>query len=143
MMNLQELQTIATNKLNVKIIILNNGGYHSIKQTQNNIFNARTKGYCGADASSGLDFPNFEMIAKAFGFDYIVVQNVNNLNERISEFLSSKNNIIAEFFVDPEQDFEPKLISKLLDDGKFFTPTLEDMYPFLDEDELISNKYKV
>ena len=142
MMNLQELQTIATNKLNIKIIILNNEGYHSIKQTQNNIFKAKTRGYCGADASSGLGFPNFKILSRAFGLDYISVSNIRDLKGCIEKFLGNPGAIVGEFFVDPEQNFEPKLISRILDDGSFHTPSLEDMHPFLSKDEMESNKFK-
>jgi len=142
MMNLQELQTISTNNLNIKMLILNNAGYHSIKQTQNNIFDAKSRGYCGANADSGLEFPDFGALANAFGIEYLSVLQLTDLDEKISKFLDAPGAIIGEIFVDPEQDFEPKLISKLLDDGSFHTPSLEDMYPFLSEDELIQNKFK-
>jgi acetolactate synthase I/II/III large subunit len=141
MMNLQELQTIKTNDQNVKMIILNNGGYHSIKQTQNNLFNAKSRGYCGADEGSGVGFPNFEIIAKAFDIDYLSATQLNQLKASIEQLFAVNHPIILELFVDPDQDFEPKLISKMREDGTFFTPSLEDMYPFLSRDELFANKF--
>lgn len=143
MMNLQELQTIKTNTKNVKIVVLNNDGYHSIKQTQNNLFNGKLRGYCGADASSGLEFPSFELIASAFDIDYLAVRSVDKLNESIDQLFAVDHPILLEAFVDPEQDFEPKLISRMKDDGTFITPSLEDMHPFLDRDELSANKFEI
>lgn len=143
MMNLQEIQTIKTNNLNIKIIIINNQGYHSIKQTQKNLFNAQELGYCGADATSGLGFPDFEFIAKAFDIDYHVARSVNQLTSCIDQIYELNHPVILELFVDPHQDFEPKLISKMLEDGTFVTPSLEDMHPFLPQHELIENKFKI
>ena len=143
MMNLQELQTIKTNNQDIKIIILNNDGYHSIKQTQNNLFNGKERGYCGADATSGLEFPNFEFIAKAFEIDYFAVKTLSQLQDSIKRIFEVNHPVILEFFVDPNQDFEPKLISKMLEDGTFATPSLEDMHPFLSKDEMHANKFKI
>lgn len=142
MMNLQELQTISTNNLNIKIIILNNEGYHSIRQTQNNIFDAKTRGYCGADLTSGLGFPNFETLSGAFGLEYISISSVKELKNSIEMIVKKTGSIVAEFFVDPNQDFEPKLITKVLEDGGFLTPSLEDMHPFLSKEELKNNQFK-
>lgn len=142
MMNIQELQTIVTNKLKVHIAIFNNGGYHSIRQTQKNIFDALKRGYCGASPKSGLGFPNFEIISKAFGIKYIRIENTNQLKSKTRAFLNSNKTVIAEYILDPNQDFEPKLISKLLKNGSFVTPSLEDMYPFLSKEEIEGNKFK-
>ena len=143
MMNLQEIQTIKTNNQNIKIIILNNDGYHSIKQTQNNLFHGKERGYCGADATSGLEFPNFEFIARAFEIEYAAIKTLSQLENNINRIFEVDHPLILEFFVDPNQDFEPKLISKMLEDGTFVTPSLEDMHPFLSKDEMSENKFKI
>lgn len=75
MMNLQEFQTVYHNKLNIKIIILNNNGYHFIKQTQSNLFKPTL---CGVDSSSGISFPNFEKITYAFDIPYIKINSIDN-----------------------------------------------------------------
>ena len=141
MMNLHELQTISTNKLNTKVLLLNNDGYHSIKQTQKNIFKAEEKGFCGANRDSGLGFPNFKKLAAAFDFKYISVNDIENLDKAIDFFYECDDPILFEAFVDPDQDFEPKLISKMNEDGTFSTPSLEDMHPFLSREEMKSNNY--
>jgi len=140
MMNLAELQTIATNQLNVKVFIINNSGYHSIKQTQKNIFKADIRGYCGADKASGIGFPNFELIAKSFELEFFKIDSLEKLNN-IKDILNYPYPLLCEVIVDPNQDFEPKLVSKLLEDGGFETPSLEDMYPFLSAEEMESNRY--
>ena len=141
MMNLAELQTINTNNADIKIFILNNQGYHSIKQTQNNIFSAQTRGYCGADPSSGIEFPDFSRLAEAFSLKYFRLDSVDSLGE-IAKILRVKGPFLCEVVVDPDQDFQPKLISKMQTDGSFHTPSLEDMYPFLDKDEMAKNIYQ-
>lgn len=140
MMNLAELQTIVTNQLNVKVFIINNSGYHSIKQTQKNIFKAESRGFCGADEHSGIGFPNFELIAKSFELDFFKIDSLEKLNI-IKNILEHPHPLLCEVIVDPNQDFEPKLVSKILEDGKFETPSLEDMYPFLSKEEMENNRF--
>ena len=138
MMNLQELETIIGNNLDVKIFLLNNEGYHSIRQTQNNYFNGNLIG-CGTE--SGLTFPDFSKIAKAFGFKYLKIDNHTKLSSKIEETLKNKSQVMCEIFLDKSQEFSPKLTSKKLDDGTFITPSLDDMAPFLSREEYNSNKF--
>lgn len=132
MMNLQELQTVYHNKLNIKIIILNNNGYHSIRQTQSNLFNPPL---CGVDSDSGVSFPNFEKIAYAFDIPYMKVDNIDNAEINIKTAIESDTAYIIEAILDDKQFFEPKLSSKVNEDGSITSPSLDDMYPFLDKSE--------
>lgn len=132
MMNLQELSTIAYNKLNIKIFILNNNGYHSIRQTQHNIFNSR---YCGIDSNSGISFPNFKKLSDAFDIEYIKLENSSDINKDIYDCLNSNLPYIIEVMIDDSQFFEPKLSSKVHPDGTITSPSLDDMYPFLTKSE--------
>lgn len=132
MMNLQELQTVYHNKLNIKIIILNNNGYHSIRQTQSNLFKPPL---CGVDSDSGVSFPNFEKIAYAFDIPYVKVDNIDNAEINIKTALESDTAYIIEAILDDKQFFEPKLSSKVNEDGSITSPSLDDMYPFLDKSE--------
>lgn len=140
-MNLQELQTIIHNDLNIKLFWINNDGYHSIKQTQNSMFQAKEKGFCGANRTSGISFPSAEKIANAYGFKYFKISNIEHLS-LIDEVLNSQGPVICEVVTNPDEVFEPKLQSKLLDDGIFFTPSLEDMYPFLPKEEMQENIFE-
>lgn len=136
MMNLQELETISGNNLNIKIFLLNNKGYHSIRQTQQSFFNDNIVG-CGLE--SGLTFPNFKKIANAFNFKYISISNHSELDKSIEYTLSENRPTFCEIFIDMKQQFSPKLSSRKLEDGSMVTATLEDMSPFLDRDEFNSN----
>lgn len=138
-MNLQELQTIVHNNLNIKIFWINNGGYHSIKQTQLSMFKAKERGYCGAGEDSGISFPSAEKIANAYNIKFFKIDNINNLSSTISKIHNISGPMICEIVTDPNEEFRPKLQSKLLEDGKFYTPSLEDMYPFLSEKEMQEN----
>lgn len=139
MMNLQELQTIATNKLPVKLFIINNDGYHQIRQTQNNIFH---NGLVGVGPESGdLGFPEFSKIADAFGFPYLSVKSNDELENTINRVIEHKGAIICEVFVTTSQIFEPKSATKKLDDGTLVSPPLEDLAPFLSREELQKNMY--
>ena len=135
-MNLQELQTIATHNLPIKIFILNNGGYHSIRQTQKNFFPDNIVG-CGEE--SGLGFPDFEKLSAVYGFPYYAASNHSTLAEQIQKALNEIGPSICEIFLDLNQQFAPKLSSKKLPDGRMITAPLEDMAPFLSREELSNN----
>lgn len=140
-MNLQELQTIIHNKLNIKIFWINNDGYHSIKQTQNTIFDAKNKGFCGANKQSGISFPSAEKIANAYEIKYFKIDKIDSF-DIIDSVLNFYGPTICEVVTNPNEIFEPKLQSKLLPDGKFYTPSLEDMAPFLPEEEMKNNIFE-
>jgi acetolactate synthase I/II/III large subunit len=136
MMNLQELQTISGNGLPIQIFVLNNKGYHSIRQTQHNFFKDNIIG-CGTE--SGLNFPSFERIAYAFDLPYFEIKNHTELKSSLKDIMFEKGPFICEVFLDLKQEFSPKLSSKKLDDGTMISSPLEDMFPFLSEEELKSN----
>jgi acetolactate synthase-1/2/3 large subunit len=135
-MNLQELQTIATHRLPIKIFVLNNRGYHSIRQTQHNFFPDNIVG-CGEE--SGLGFPDFQKLAAVYDFPYFPAKTHADLHEQIAATLGHPSAAICEIFLDLHQQFAPKLSSKKLPDGRMITAPLEDMAPFLSRAELQSN----
>ena len=136
MMNLQELQTIRSNNLNVKIVVFNNEGYLSIKQTHDNFFNGRLVG-CNAD--SGVSFPDFKKVAEAFDFSYMNLSSHEGMGAILDEFMDHKGAIVLEVNLDPAQPFEPKSSSMRLEDGSMVSRPLEDLAPFLDRVELEKN----
>ena len=138
MMNLQELQTIVTNNLPIKIILINNQGYHSIRQSQNNYFKNKKKIGIGPQ-SNDLSFPDYSKIAKAFNIPYLSIKNNKQLTKTIDKFIKYNSYIICEIFVSIDQEFEPKNNSKKLKDGTIITPPLQDLYPFLSKKELEEN----
>ena len=136
-MNLQELQTILTNRLPIKIVIINNEGYHSIRQTQTNIFGHHTKVGIGPE-SGDLSFPSFERLAWAYGYPYAACRQNAEIEQTLDAMFATEGAFIAEIFVDPTQFFEPKSATKRLADGSLFSPPLEDLAPFLPREELKS-----
>lgn len=138
MMNMQELATVAYNKLNLKIFILNNNGYLSIRQTQRNLFKPP---FIGIDKESGLGFPDFAKLANAFGLQYFSLYNETEAAATLHKVLNSDGACLCEVIVDPEQSFEPKSSSKVLPDGRIVSPSLDDMAPFLPREEFEKIKY--
>lgn len=138
MMNIQELATVAHNKLNVKLIILNNNGYLSIRQTQRNLFQPP---FIGIDSESGVGFPSFEKLADAFGLKYFRIDHENTSDEILKQVLDSDGPCVCEAVVDPNQNFEPKSSSKVLPDGRIVSPSLDDMAPFLAREEFEKIRY--
>jgi acetolactate synthase-1/2/3 large subunit len=136
MMNIQELQTISGLNIPAQIYILNNKGYHSIRQTQHSFFKDNIVG-CGID--SGLTFPEFSKIATAFGFNYFSIKNHEELKSKLGNIMASEGRFICEIEIDLEQQFSPKVTSKKLEDGSMITSSLEDMWPFLSKEELAYN----
>ena len=136
-MNLQELQSILTNRLPIKIVVINNDGYHSIRQTQTNLFGEHTKVGIGPE-SHDLSFPSLERLAWAYGYPYAACHSNAEIEATLETAFSTDGAFIAEIFVDTNQFFEPKSATKRLADGSLFSPPLEDLAPFLDRDELRS-----
>lgn len=140
MMNLQELQTVLTNRLPIKIFLINNDGYHSIRQTQNNLFKEHTKVGIGPE-SRDLSFPDFEKLANAFGYTYLSAHSNAQMKEMVDEALAADGAIFCEVFVSAEQNFEPKSATKRLEDGTLVSPPLEDLAPFLPSEEVLRNLF--
>ncbi len=136
MMNLQELQSIIGANLPVKLFVLNNDGYHSIRQTQQNYFPDNIVG-CGPD--SGVTFPDFQKLGVAFGFPTTRIEGHDGLSESIAKVLSADGPALCEVILDKRQAFAPKLSSRRLEDGRMVTSALEDLAPFLSREELASN----
>ncbi|MBV7272806.1 thiamine pyrophosphate-binding protein [Clostridiaceae bacterium UIB06] len=136
-MNIQELQTVVYNKMNIKILYLNNDGYLSIRQTQNNLFDPPLVGVCD---ENGVSFPDMNKIAWAYGIPYIKINNINEVRTLVRKMLDIEGPVICEVIIDPSQNFEPKLSSKVLPDGKIVSPYMDDMFPFLDKTEYAENK---
>ena len=137
-MNLQELQTIIHHRMPIKIFLINNGGYHSIRQTQTNFFG---KPLVGVGVDSGLDgcdlsFPVMEKLAAAYGYPYVSAHHNSELAAAVEQTLAMDGPVICEVFVTMDQNFEPKSSAKRLPDGTLVSPPLEDLSPFLPEEEM-------
>jgi acetolactate synthase-1/2/3 large subunit len=138
MMNIQELQTVLGYKLPIKIIVLNNNGYLSIKQTQQNYFPDNVFGTCPSD---GVTLPDFVKLAHAFGLKSYKVENIDQWRSNTIQYAIINNDpVLIEVMLDPEQNFSPKLTAKKLDDGTMLAPSLENMSPFLTDEEMAKNR---
>lgn len=136
-MNLQELQTIVTNKLPIVIFVINNQGYHQIRLTQRNVFCNELVGV-GPD-SADLGFPDFEKLAYAYGIPYYSCRNDRQLADVLEKALGESGYALCEVFTSTKQPFEPKSATRRLADGTLVSPPLEDMAPFLSREELREN----
>jgi acetolactate synthase-1/2/3 large subunit len=136
MMNLQELQTIAGNKLPIKIFILNNSGYVSIFQTHRNFFNGVE---VGGGPKSGVTFPDFSKVSAAFDLPYRRISNHAEMLEEIKKTMDETGPAVCEIMIDEEVAFAPKLGAKQHPDGRITSPPLEDLSPFLSREVLREN----
>jgi len=136
-MNIQELQTIAHHRLPVKIFVLNNSGYLSMRMTQQGFFGRLT----GESASSGTSMPDMVKVGCAYGIPSIRIDRQSQL-EQIDRALAANGPALIDVVLDPNQEFEPRSKAKQLPDGRIVSPALEDMYPFLNETELMDNVIK-
>jgi len=130
-MNVQELQTLKTLQLNVAVVVLANDGYLSIRLSHENFFGR----IVGADRASGVDCPDYVALARAYGLQAVDIATPEDL-ARLPELIQGHGPLLVQIHVDPAQGFSPKLKSRVDEHGKFMTPELDDMHPFLPAEEL-------
>ena len=135
--NSQELATLASLKLPVKCFVINNGGYASIRTSQAGYFNRLV----GADATSGLLLPDLSKLADAYGVPYVRIASGANLKHELEAVLNTDGPVLCEVMVLPEEPRIPRVATRRLDNGKMESSPLEDLFPFLDRDELKRNMY--
>jgi acetolactate synthase-1/2/3 large subunit len=136
MMNIQELHTIVENNLPVKIIIFNNDGYLMIKHTQKMLFKGD---YVSVNKKTGIGLPNFDKVMPAFGYKYYDLKSWDNFESAMEAFLNEDGPTCLEVFMDPEQDFIPKVKGVLKEDGSIFPPPIEEMSPLLSLEQIKNN----
>jgi acetolactate synthase-1/2/3 large subunit len=135
-MNLQELQTIVHHHLPIKIFIFNNGGYLSIRQTQDNLFAGHR---VGEGPATGVSFPDMVAIAGAYGIEATRVRSHDTLDEAIGATLESPGPALCDVVMPTEAVFAPKVAAARRPDGRIVSKPLEDMTPFLERDEFAEN----
>ena len=139
MMNLQELETIAFNNLNIKIVIFSNEGYGAIRQTCKNYFDGNI---FGCDEKSGVGLPDFKKIAYAFDFEYMCCETASEMEKKLDELIHTDGRTILEIKQLLDDPVVPKLMSKLREDGVFEAPEFTSFYPFLEEEVSAKLIYK-
>ncbi len=134
-MNIQELEVVRRLQLPIKYFVLNNNGYASIRASQGGYF----KQIIGCDPTSGLTLPNISAVATAFGLPVRRIDGSSNLREAIDEALALDGPVLCEVMVPPEQAIGPRITSKIGQNGAMVSSPLEDLFPFLERDELRAN----
>ena len=130
-MNVQELQTLRTLQAPVLVIVLANNGYLSIRQTHENFFGE----VVGATPASGVEFPDYQRLAAAYGLSAVRIAGPDDW-PLLDSVMTQDGPALIQIDVDPDQPFEPRLKSRMLADGTFATPELDDMFPFLPAEEV-------
>ncbi|HEY5329926.1 MAG TPA: thiamine pyrophosphate-binding protein [Acidobacteriaceae bacterium] len=134
--NIQELETVSRLKLPVKLFVLNNDGYASIRASQKAYFG---EAQIGADAATGLTVPDLTKIANSYGIPAIVIEDQTNLREEVRKVLAMDGPVVIDVRVIPDEVRAPRLQSYQKEDGSFVSKPLEDMFPFLSREEFLSN----
>ena len=136
MQNLQEMQVLKYHDMNIKVFIMNNGGYFSIHQTQKKFFQGN---FVGEGVQSGISFADMEKVAYAFGVPYYKLESISKSEENLSQILNEKGPAMIEVMVTPDMEVIPTNASLMREDGVLVSKPLEDMYPFLDREEFLEN----
>ncbi|MDP2927683.1 MAG: thiamine pyrophosphate-binding protein [Candidatus Omnitrophota bacterium] len=134
--NIQELELLKRYQLPIKVFVLNNNAYASIRATHQKFFGGRL---VGCDPSSGLTLPDTLKIAKAYGLKTFKLSNHQKLKEKINLILNSRGPVVCEVMVNPDLLTQPKVSSEAKPDGQMVSKPMEDLWPFLDRKEFKAN----
>ena len=134
MTNLHELATMKEYKLDVKLFVINNDGYVSMRNTQRDFCNGH---YVGADAASGVYIPPIDALARSFGLPYIRCDAQDDVDAKVRETLAVKGPILCEVIAMRNQKIIPAVISVKLGDGRMRSAPLHNMFPHLSEEALM------
>jgi len=137
-MNIQELITIAHNRLRTKLIVNNNNGYLLIRLTQKNFQESR---FIGIDKDTGVGFPDLEKIANAYGIHYIRIASLADCDAKLKELFEYPGPVICDVLTPPDQPLIPRVASKKMPDGRMVSMPYDDMYPFLPREEYEGNHF--
>ncbi len=133
MFNIQELATIKTYNLPIKIVLLNNSGYASIRSTHKNYFKNR---YVGTGIEDGVKYPNFKIISKGFQIPHFTLKNQNDLNTKLNKYIKRPGSAVIEIILKKDEKLKPKVSSFLSDNGNIKSMPIEDLHPYININEL-------
>jgi acetolactate synthase-1/2/3 large subunit len=134
--NPQELAVMAYHKLPIKLFVADNNGYFSIRQTQKKFFGGH---FVGESSLSGLAFPNLELLVKSYGVEYLLVDSIKTLKNKLPVIFGSQRPMVIDIKLLKDQEIIPTNSSEILEDGRMRSEPLEDMYPFLPRREFQEN----
>ena len=126
--NIQELQTILTYNLPIKIFVINNSGYLAMRHTQNSFLGGR---HVGSSSQGMLEIPDYQKIAQAYGIKAVSISHHNEIDSTLKNILYTDTPIVCEVFVDPEGELIASQGFDEQSDGSFIARPLEDMAPYL------------
>lgn len=135
-LNLQELQTVKHHHLPIKLFVLNNQGYHSIRMTQTAYFE---RDFIGCDAESGVSFPDMQKVADLYDLRFFRIADAQSMRETISDVLAYRGAALCEVMLPPDYQIVPKLSSVREPDGRMVSKPLEDLSPLLPREEFEEN----
>jgi acetolactate synthase-1/2/3 large subunit len=136
MFNIQELATVRQHNLPIKFFVLNNDGYASIRASQANFFGSSL---LGCDETTGLLVPDLCKVAASFGIATVRISGQENLREQVRSVLETPGPVVCDVHVIPDEVRGPRLSSMQKPDGSLVSKPLEDLWPFLDREEFLSN----
>jgi acetolactate synthase-1/2/3 large subunit len=134
-LNIQELETARRLQLPIKLFVMNNDGYASIRTSQSRYFGR----LAGADATSGVTLPPLQKVVEAFGLPYAKIETDRELAARVRELIDAPGPVVVEVMMPREEPRAPSLASMRKPDGSMMSKPLEDLWPFLPRDEFLSN----
>ena len=134
-MNAQELETIRRLGLPIKIFVINNNGYASIRSSQQNYF----QHLVAADPTSGLSLPAITAMAQAYGLPSMSIASQEGLAGQVRQVLETAGPVVCEVRAPAAEQRAPRLSSMQRADGSMVSKPLEDLWPFLDREEFLSN----
>jgi len=147
-LNIQELATVAHLRLPIKLFILNNQGYASIRASQTNYFGGPN---IGCDTRTGITIPDYGKVARAYGLKTAVIAGQSasqpgnesedplDLRAAVRKILASRGPVVCDVHVIPDEIRAPRVTSIQRPDGSFVSKPLEDLWPFLDRNEFAEN----
>lgn len=128
-LNIQELASIVGRKLPIKIFVNGNGGYLSIMNMQRGHFKGN---FVGANAASHLYLPDILAVAKAYGLETFEMKKHEEAIEVIHKVLASDGPALCYVHMRDDVAVQPKVLSRVTENGSMVSGTLRDLWPFLD-----------
>jgi len=135
-LNIQELAVIKGRELPIKLFVINNYGYASIRNMQNNHFAGR---HTGCDKNSGLHLPSMRGLAEAYGIQYFYARTLEQLDDAVKTALSVSGAVLCEIIVKGDCLVTPRTATRIMPDGSMRSSPLENQFPFLPDNEAVTN----
>jgi acetolactate synthase I/II/III large subunit len=135
-LNIQELATIAHLQLPIKLFVLNNQGYASIRASQTNYFGGPN---IGCSPETGVSIPDYRKVARAYGLKTAIIEDQSDLRTAVRKVLRSRGPVLCDVHIIPDEIRAPRVTSVQRPDGSFLSKPLEDLWPFLERDEFAQN----